>query len=75
MNRRVFSRMGSIHYAWIIFAVTFITLLAASGTRSTPSVLMVPLEGEFGWSRATVSLAVSINLVLFGCTESALRSR
>src|SRR5215212_3975786 len=58
--------MGSIHYAWIIFAVTFITLLAASGTRSTPSVLMVPLEGEFGWSRGTVSLAVSINLVLFG---------
>jgi sugar phosphate permease len=26
----------------------------------------VPLEEEFGWSRATISLAVSINLVLFG---------
>jgi sugar phosphate permease len=66
VNRRVFSRIGSIHYAWIVFAVTFITLLAASGTRSTPAILMVPLEGEFGWSRATISLAVSINLVLFG---------
>ncbi len=66
MNRRVLSRLGGIHYAWIVFAVTFITLLAASGIRSTPGVLMVPLEGEFGWSRATISLAVSINLVLFG---------
>ena len=66
MNRRFLARVGGIHYAWIVFAVTFITLLAASGTRSTPGVLMVPLEGEFGWSRATVSLAVSINLVLFG---------
>ena len=66
MNRSVLSCLGGIHYAWIVFAVTFITLLAASGIRSTPGVLMVPLEGEFGWSRATISLAVSINLVLFG---------
>jgi sugar phosphate permease len=66
VNRNVNSRRPGIHYAWIVFAVTFITLLAASGTRSTPGVLMVPLEGEFGWSRATISLAVSINLVLFG---------
>ena len=66
MNRRVFFRLSGIHYAWIVFAVAFITLLAASGIRSTPGVLMVPLEGEFGWSRATISLAVSINLLLFG---------
>ena len=66
MNRSVTPRRTGVHYAWVVFAVTFITLLAASGTRSTPGVLMVPLEGEFGWSRATVSLAVSINLVLFG---------
>ena len=66
MNRRVFFRLSGIHYAWIVFAVAFITLLAASGIRSTPGVLMVPLEGEFGWSRATISLAVSINLLLYG---------
>jgi sugar phosphate permease len=66
VNRRVRSRLGGFHYAWIVFAVTFITLLAASGIRSTPAVLMVPLEAEFGWSRATISMAVSINLVLFG---------
>ena len=55
-----------LHYAWIVAAVTFLTLLATAGVRSTPGVLMIPLEREFGWSRATVSLAVSINLFLFG---------
>lgn len=59
-------RTGRVHYAWVVFAVTFFTLLAAAGFRSTPGVLMVPLGDEFGWSRATVGLAVSVNLVLFG---------
>ena len=57
---------GRIHYAWIVVAVTFITMLAAAGIRSVPGVLILPLEQEFGWTRATVSLAVSINLLLFG---------
>jgi MFS family permease len=54
------------HYAWIVAAVTFVTLLGASGFRSTPGVLIVPLEQAFGWSRTTISIAVSVNLVLFG---------
>jgi len=55
-----------LHYAWIMAAVTFIVLLGASGFRSAPGVLIVPLQEAFGWSRATISLAVSINLLLFG---------
>lgn len=55
-----------LHYAWIVFGVAFFALLASAGIRSTPGVLMVPLEREFGWSPAVVSAAVSINLVLFG---------
>jgi len=54
------------HYAWVVAVVTWITLLAAAGFRSTPATLIVPLQQEFGWSRATISVAVSINLVLFG---------
>jgi MFS family permease len=57
---------GRVHYAWIVFGVTFFTLLAAAGIRSTPGVLIVPLEHEFGWTRAEISLAVGINLLLFG---------
>jgi MFS family permease len=55
-----------LHYSWVVAGVTFLTLLAAAGFRSTPSTLIVPLQQEFGWSRATISLAVAINLVLFG---------
>lgn len=54
------------HYGWIVVGVTFITLLIAAGVRSTPSVIMVPLEQEFGWSRETISIAVSLNILLYG---------
>jgi MFS family permease len=57
---------GRVHYGWIVFGVTFFTLLAAAGIRSTPGVLIVPLEHEFGWTRAEISLAVGINLLFFG---------
>ena len=60
--------MRRIHYAWIVAAVTFIALMGAAGFRSTPAVLIVPLQNEFGWNRAVISVAVSINLILFGLT-------
>src|SRR5450759_1776674 len=49
-------------------AAAFVALLGAAGFRATPGVLIVPLQEEFGWSRTTISLAVSVNLVLFGLT-------
>jgi sugar phosphate permease len=58
--------MRRIHYAWIIAGLTFFVLLASAGVRSAPGLLMVPLEAEFGWSRAAVSAAVAINILLFG---------
>ncbi len=58
----------SIHPAWIAAAVTFLTLVATAGFRSAPSVLIVPLEVAFGWSRAQISLAISVNVLLFGFT-------
>ncbi|MGE5703714.1 MAG: MFS transporter [Clostridia bacterium] len=57
---------GRFHYAWIVAGVTFFILLIGAGIRSTPGVLMVPLEEEFGWSRSTISLALAINLLLYG---------
>ena len=55
-----------IHYGWIVAGVSLLTLITAAGFRSTTGVLIVPLQDEFGWSRATISAAVSINLVLYG---------
>ena len=60
--------MRRIHYAWVVAAVTFVALMGAAGFRATPSVLIVPLQNEFGWNRAIISVAVSINLILFGLT-------
>jgi sugar phosphate permease len=55
-----------LHYAWIVVAVTFGVLLLTAGVRAAPGVLIVPLENEFGWSRSTISLAVGVNLFLYG---------
>ena len=57
---------GRLHYAWIVAALTFVTLLIVAGIRATPSVLIVPLEQAFGWRRDQITLAVSIGLCLFG---------
>ncbi|MFN0092283.1 MAG: MFS transporter, partial [Acidimicrobiales bacterium] len=58
--------MRRVHYAWVVFGVGFVTLLAAAGFRSTPGVLIEPLGDEFGWTKATVGGAASVNLLLFG---------
>ena len=57
-----------IHPAWIIATITFATLFAAAGFRSAPSVLILPLEEEFGWRRDVISAAIAINVLLFGLT-------
>lgn len=61
-------RILGLHPAIVVAVVAFIALVGAAGFRAAPSVLMVPLEEEFGWSRGVLSLAVGINLVLFGLT-------
>jgi MFS family permease len=55
-----------VHYAWIIVGITFITLLVAAGVRAAPGVLIKPLEAEFGWDRASISLAVAVSILTFG---------
>ena len=52
-----------IHPAFVVAFAVFVVLLCAAAVRATPSILLVPLEREFGWSRATIGFAVSINLI------------
>jgi len=59
-------RNQPVHYAWIVAAVAFLVLIGASAIRSAPGVLITTLQDEFGWSRATISFAISINLLVFG---------
>jgi predicted MFS family arabinose efflux permease len=62
------SKPRRIHPAWYAFGVTFLTLAASAGYRSAPSVLIIPLQDAFGWSRSTIAAAISINTLLFGLT-------
>ena len=54
------------YYGWFVLSIVFLTTLTSAGVRSSPSVLIHPLEAEFGWSRALIASAVSMNLLLFG---------
>jgi MFS family permease len=49
-----------------VVAVTFLALLVSAGLRATPGVLMVPLQLNFGWDRATISFAAAIGIFLYG---------
>ncbi|WP_329563864.1 MFS transporter [Streptomyces uncialis] len=57
-----------VHRAWLVVAVAFVTIIGAAAFRSLPGLLFDPLEEEFGWSRGTIGLAVSVNLALYGLT-------
>lgn len=64
MSREAKTRF--IHPAWIAAIITFLTLVATAGFRSAPTVLILPLQDAFGWRRDEISLAVSVNVLLFG---------
>ncbi len=59
-------RIRRPHWAWFVAGAAFVALVGAAAFRAAPSVLIDPLHREFGWSTATISAAVSINLVLYG---------
>ena len=61
-------RPPRVHPAWYVAAVTFVTIVGAAAFASLPGLLIDPLHAEFGWSRGTIGLAVSVNLALYGLT-------
>ncbi len=55
-----------LYYGWIIVAIVFLAGITSAGVRSAAAIFINPLESEFGWNRAAIAAAVSINLLLFG---------
>jgi len=68
LSRPVAARLArrKIHYAWVVAAVTFLTMLVTAGAVGIPGVLIAPLEAEFGWTTDQISAAFAVRLVLFG---------
>ncbi|KAA0684515.1 MFS transporter [Azospirillum brasilense] len=56
----------NVHYGWAVVGVTFLTMLVSAGAVGAPGVLLLPLQREFGWSTADISIALAIRLLLFG---------
>jgi MFS family permease len=53
-------------YAFVVVGVVFLSLLAAAGLRSTPGILILPLEEAFGWSRGITSFSAGLGIFLYG---------
>ncbi|MEW6638983.1 MAG: MFS transporter [Pseudomonadota bacterium] len=61
-SRRPFGQ----RYAFVVVAVIFLALLGAAGLRSTPGVLMLPLQKSFGWSVDVISISAAVGILLYG---------
>lgn len=55
-----------LHYAWVVLLAGGLTLVFGAGFRSGIAVMIEPLEQAKGWSRADVSVAASISVLLYG---------
>jgi MFS family permease len=55
-----------IHYAWVVMAIGFLTMLISSAALGLPGAFLRPLSREFGWSTGEISSALAIRFALFG---------
>ena len=55
-----------VHYAWVMAAVTFLTMLTMSAALGLPGALLQPLSHEFGWSNEQISSALAVRFALYG---------
>lgn len=61
-------RRRRVHRAWIVAAVTFVTIIGGAAFNALPGLLIDPLHEEFHWSRGEIGLAVSLDMALYGLT-------
>ncbi len=53
-------------YGWMILAITIFSMPLIYGIRNSFSVFFSHILREFGWSRGSISLMLSLNLFLYG---------
>lgn len=59
---------ANIFYGWWIVAASFVLLFLFAGAGFYSfSIFIRPLEDEFGWARASISLTMSIYFIIGGC--------
>jgi MFS family permease len=55
-----------IHYAWIVMAIAFLTMLVSSAALGLPGAFLRPIGAEFGWTTAQISSALAVRFLLYG---------
>ena len=60
------AKRRGICYGWFVAGATFLVMLATAGAMGAPRVILQPLEKEFGWSTAQISVALAVRLALYG---------
>src|SRR5512138_2994167 len=58
----------SFFYGWVIVAVAVVTGTIVYGVRYSFSVFFPEILSEFGWSRGSTALMVSLNFLVYGMT-------
>ena len=53
-------------YGWVIVGIAIIGMMLVYGTRHSFSVFFPPILDEFGWSRGSTALMLSLNLLIYG---------
>lgn len=54
------------YYGWIIVGIAILAMTLIYGTRHSFSVFFPPILDEFGWSRGSTAVMLSLNLLVYG---------
>lgn len=57
-------RSARLYYGWVVLAACVVIALLSTGVQTSFGVFLKPLQDDFGWTRAAVSLVPSINLLV-----------
>jgi MFS family permease len=59
-------KKSSFFYGWVIIIVGIVTGMLVYGVRYSFSIFFPPILKEFGWSRGSTALMMSINVLVYG---------
>ncbi len=56
----------SFFYGWVIVGIAVVSMTLVMGIRHSFSVFFLPILDEFGWSRGSTAMMLSMNLLIYG---------
>lgn len=60
------SQGHKIFYGWYIVGLAIVSMMLIYGIRSSFSIFFQPILEEFHWSRGSISLMLSLNILVYG---------